>query len=80
MPAEHVWFSVEEAADYLRVSKRTIYRWVRDGLLPGYRAGPHGPWRFRREDLDGVMRKAGSEEAAEGLTVPAEGKESGDER
>lgn len=72
MSSERRWLTIEEAAEYLRVSRRTIYRWVHDGLLPGYRAGPRGPWRFRQEDLDGLMRRAGTEEAGEELAVPAE--------
>lgn len=57
MLIEREWFTVGEAAEYLRVSKRTIYRWLREGQLVGYRAGLRGPWRFRRRDLDGVLQK-----------------------
>jgi len=50
------WLTVGEAARYLRVSKRTIYRWTRDGKLPAYLIGNHRNRRYRREDLDKVPR------------------------
>ena len=33
------WFTVEEAAEYLRVSKRTIYKLTEEGRLPAFRIG-----------------------------------------
>ena len=50
------WLTVGEAARYLRVSKRTIYRWTRDGKLPAYLIGNHRNRRYRRDDLDKVPR------------------------
>ena len=41
--------TVEEAAQLLRVSRRTIQRWVRDGLLPATSVGRVR--RVRRADL-----------------------------
>lgn len=41
--------NVREAADLLRVSTKTIYRWAADGKLPGYRVS-HG-LRFDRTEL-----------------------------
>jgi len=32
--------SIAEAADRLAVNRRTIYRWVNDGLITGWRVGP----------------------------------------
>ena len=48
------WLTVGEAARYLRVTKRTIYRWTRDGKLPAYLIGNHRNRRYRRDDLDKV--------------------------
>ncbi|NQT21953.1 MAG: helix-turn-helix domain-containing protein [Candidatus Omnitrophica bacterium] len=45
----------EEAAKYLRVNKRTIYRWVRDGKVPCRRAGKQ--WRFSKDELDRWSKK-----------------------
>jgi excisionase family DNA binding protein len=49
-------YSLTEAAAYLRVSKQTIWRWVRSGQLPAVRVGVR--YRIRREDLDGMVKAA----------------------
>jgi excisionase family DNA binding protein len=48
------WFTIAEAAEYLRVSKRTIYKLTKDGRLPTFRIGQERHRRFRKEDLDMV--------------------------
>jgi len=48
------WFTVEESAEYLRVSKRTIYKLTKEGRLPAFRIGQERHRRFRKEDLDKV--------------------------
>ncbi len=48
------WFTVNEAAEYLRISKRTIYKLTKEGRLPAYRIGQQRHRRFRKEDLDKV--------------------------
>lgn len=52
------WFTVEEAARYLRVSKRTIYKWSREGRLSAYLIGSRRHRRYRKDDLDKVPRRA----------------------
>jgi len=52
------WFTVEEAARYLRVSRRTIYKWTKEGKLPTYIIGDRRHRRYRKIDLDGVPRLA----------------------
>lgn len=39
----------EEVATEVRVTRRTVYNWLRDGKLPALKAGRS--WRVRREDL-----------------------------
>jgi len=39
-----------EAADYLSVHVRTIYRLAKNGEIPGRKIG--GSWRFKKEALD----------------------------
>lgn len=48
------WFTVEEAAEYLQVSRRTIYKLTEDGRLPAFRIGKERHRRFRKADLDNV--------------------------
>ena len=52
------WFTVEEAARYLRVSKRTIYKWTKEDKLPTYIIGDRRHRRYRKSDLDNVPRLA----------------------
>jgi len=57
MVTQQEWFTVDEAAEYLRLSKRTIYKLCQDGYLVGYRAGRRGHRRFRKEELDKLMER-----------------------
>jgi excisionase family DNA binding protein len=50
------WFTVQEAAEYLCVSRRTIYKFTKEGRLPAFRIGRDRHRRFRKEDLDKVPR------------------------
>ncbi len=43
--------SIREAARWLGVSTRTVYRLVQQGGLPGFRVG--GQWRFSQALLEG---------------------------
>ena len=39
-----------EVAEYLRLSKDTIYRMAQSGKIPASKAGTQ--WRFRQEEVD----------------------------
>ena len=43
------YLSIREAADYLQISDRTLYKWRKKGL-PTYQEG--GVIRFRRKEID----------------------------
>lgn len=47
------WLTVVEAADYLRVSRDTIYRWAKQGKLTLYKLG--GLTRVRQSELDSLI-------------------------
>ena len=69
------WFTVDEAAEYLCVSRRTIYKLTREGRLPAYRIGRERHRRFRKDDLDRAPRPGGQSENMErllGLTATAD--------
>ena len=51
------WYSVDDAAKYLSVSKRTVQQLIRDGEMVAYRVGQGGHRRIRRADLDGPMHR-----------------------
>lgn len=42
--------TIEEVAEYVRVSERTIYDWAQKGEIPGGKIGTS--WRFRRDDIE----------------------------
>jgi excisionase family DNA binding protein len=50
------WFTVDEAAEYLCVSRRTIYKLTKEGRLPAFRIGKERHRRFRKEDIDKALR------------------------
>ena len=43
--------TVTEVADYLRVSKATVNRRIRDGLIDCFRVGPRGDRRIKKSEL-----------------------------
>lgn len=45
-----MWMTMEEIADYLKVSKETIYKMAQRGQIPGSKVG--NQWRFRKERVD----------------------------
>ena len=49
------WYTIDESADYLRVSRRTMYKLIHDGHLAVYRVSTEGHRRFRRDDLERLM-------------------------
>ncbi len=42
--------TIDEVAKYLRIHKSTIYRMVREGLIPASKVGNR--WRFRKDVID----------------------------
>ena len=44
--------TTEETADYLNVSRRTLSRWLREGIGPPSIKLPSGARRYRKADLD----------------------------
>ncbi len=65
------WYTIDESASYLRVSRRTIYQLIHDGQLAAYRVGAGGHRRFKRNDLERLMRKEDSE-FIEAMTASAD--------
>ena len=52
------WLSVENVAEYLGVSKDTIYSWVTKKGMPGHKVGRF--WKFKREEVDSWIRAGGA--------------------
>ena len=51
-----VYLSLEQAAEVLSVSTKTIRRRISDGTIPAYQCGRR-PIRIRLEDLESALRR-----------------------
>ncbi len=47
--------TIDDLAEYLKVSKSTLYKLAQSGKVPGQKVGKH--WRFRRETIDQWLDK-----------------------
>ncbi len=47
------WFTIVEATKYIKLSERTLRRWIASGTLKSYRL-PGGGHRILRRDLDSI--------------------------
>ncbi len=45
--------TIQEVADYLRLSKTTVWRWCQSGELRAFKVGRG--WRIRQSDVDKMM-------------------------
>ncbi len=57
---EDRWLSVDEIAEYLGVSKDTVYTWVTTKGMPGHKVGRL--WKFKREVVDDWVESGGANE------------------
>jgi excisionase family DNA binding protein len=53
------FYRPDEVAVILDLSRRTIYRMIRDGRIIGVKWGS-GPWRIPRESLAGLLSEDGA--------------------
>jgi excisionase family DNA binding protein len=63
------WLSVGEIAEYLGVSKDTVYGWVGSKGMPGHKVGRF--WKFKLEEIDDWVRAGGA-----AMSAPGKGDES----
>ncbi|MCZ8080693.1 MAG: helix-turn-helix domain-containing protein [Rhodobacteraceae bacterium] len=54
LPAPERLLTIPDAAEFLRVSVKTIRRWISGGELPAAKLGLQ--WRIRRRDLEHFVR------------------------
>ena len=50
---DHEILTVEQAAEYLQVHKMTVYRYIREGLLPAAKLGKM--YRLFRRDVEALV-------------------------
>lgn len=58
------WLSVEEIADYLGVSRDTVYGWIAKRDMPAHKVGRL--WKFKSDEVDEWVRNG---RAADDFTV-----------
>jgi excisionase family DNA binding protein len=49
-----MWMTMDEIAEYLKVSKETIYKMAQKGQIPGSKLG--NQWRFNRQVVDEFLK------------------------
>ena len=47
--------TIDDLAAYLKVSRRTIYEWLKHNKIPAVKLV--GQWRFRKEEIDSWMEQ-----------------------
>jgi len=63
--------TIEEAAQYLKVSKTSLRRWTNSGRLPCHRVGIRRERRFATSDLDRCVESPASEGVGDSKSLPA---------
>lgn len=56
--------TIEELSTYLKISKSTLYKLVREGNIPSQKIGRH--WRFRKAAIDHWLAETRSKEPTGG--------------
>ncbi len=63
-PVDERWLSVDEIAEYLGVSKDTVYSWITGKGMPAHRMGRL--WKFKRNQVDAWVQSGGASDRATG--------------
>ena len=53
-PSDHI-MTIESLANYLKISRSTLYKLVHDGRLPGQKVGKR--WRFHKDAIDEWLKQ-----------------------
>ena len=59
MTMDDRWLSVDEIAEYLGVSRDTIYNWIAKRGMPAHRIGRF--WKFKIEAVDKWVQSGGAD-------------------
>ena len=51
--------TAKELAKYLKLTEVTIYKYVNEGNIPGFKIGSR--WRFDKDQIDELMKSGGEE-------------------
>ena len=53
--------TVRELASFLKIAEKTAYRYVSEGVIPGFKVG--GAWRFKKSEIDSWIAEQGKRES-----------------
>lgn len=56
------WLNVDEIAEYLGVSRDTVYSWIGGRQMPAHKVGRL--WKFKKEEVDSWVRAGHAEGSA----------------
>lgn len=56
MVINNALMTIEDLAGYLKVSRRTIYEWLKANKIPALKL--IGQWRFKREKIDAWLENS----------------------
>ena len=45
--------TIQEVADYLKVSRTTVWRWCNEGKIPAFKVGK--VWRIHRTEMEKIV-------------------------
>ena len=46
--------TAQELADYLKLNEVTVYKYAKEGILPGYKIGKQ--WRFNKDEISKLIK------------------------
>ena len=58
--------TVDEAAEYLRIPKSSLYKLAQEGKVPSQKVGKH--WRFHREAIDKWLSNSMKDDTTEPIS------------
>jgi excisionase family DNA binding protein len=56
LPRVDTLLSTAGVARLLNIHANTVRRWSKNGILKGFRLGPRGDRRFKRQDIIGLLK------------------------
>lgn len=69
----HNVMTIDEVATYLQLGRRSVYRLLKQGDLPGRKV--LGRWRFHVQDVDAWVRRGASDGGTAGVETSGAGRE-----
>jgi excisionase family DNA binding protein len=66
------WMTITEAVRYTKISRATLYRLMKQGIVPFYRVTGTSQRRFKRSDLDTLMVREEPDQLGDEHEIDAE--------